>query len=149
MKKFVYSLEKILNIKTKLEDLAKTEYQHARAVLDDEEKKLLELRLYKEQYENKIRTIMEGRLDFPEIKKTKRSIDVIKALIFEQRNRVIVAKKKLEMADIKLKEAMIEKKTQEKLKEKAFENYLLEYKEWEFKEIDELNSFNYGNQKRN
>jgi flagellar FliJ protein len=40
---------------------------------------------------------------------------------------------------------MVERKTQEKLKEKAWEEYLLEYEADERKEVDELTSFQYSN----
>jgi flagellar FliJ protein len=39
---------------------------------------------------------------------------------------------------------MIERKTQERLKEKAFDEYKLEFDAEERKEVDELNSFRYG-----
>jgi flagellar FliJ protein len=38
---------------------------------------------------------------------------------------------------------MIERKTHEKLKEKAWQEYLMEYEAQEQKEIDERNSFNH------
>ena len=40
---------------------------------------------------------------------------------------------------------MLERKTHERLKEKSFESYILEYEAEQRKEIDELVSFKYNN----
>ena len=53
------------------------------------------------------------------------------------------AKMQLEKARIKLNEAMIDRKTHEKLKENAFESFKEEIKGQETKEIDELVSFKF------
>ena len=39
---------------------------------------------------------------------------------------------------------MIERKTHDKLKEKAKEEYMYEYEAWQQKEIDEITSYRYG-----
>ena len=54
------------------------------------------------------------------------------------------AKQLLETAREKLAEVMQERKVQENLKEKAFEEFLLEEKRQESKEIDQLTSYTYG-----
>lgn len=50
----------------------------------------------------------------------------------------------LEQARIKLAEVMMERKTHETLKEKAFEEFLREENRREGKEVDELTSYTYG-----
>jgi flagellar FliJ protein len=64
--------------------------------------------------------------------------------IKQQMTAVKNAVHRLEIARIRLSDAMIERKTQERLKEKAFEEYMLEFDAEERKEVDELNSFNYS-----
>lgn len=55
------------------------------------------------------------------------------------------AEKNVETAMMKLTVAVKERKVQEKLKEKAFEEFLHELNAQEMKEIDEVVSFNYNN----
>jgi flagellar FliJ protein len=54
------------------------------------------------------------------------------------------AEQRLEVARIRLNNAMIERKTQEKLKEKAWESYLLEFDAEERKIAEEITGFNYS-----
>ena len=51
--------------------------------------------------------------------------------------------KTLEMARIELNRVMVERKTHEKLRERAFEEFKQEIAQAESKEIDELVSYNY------
>ena len=51
----------------------------------------------------------------------------------------------MEAASDRLKELMVERKTHETLKDKAFENYLIEMAGEEMKEIDELVSYRFNN----
>ena len=56
---------------------------------------------------------------------------------------VYTAEKTLEMARIELNRVMVERKTHEKLRERAFEEFKQEIAQAESKEIDELVSYNY------
>ena len=64
--------------------------------------------------------------------------------ILQQRHRVKKAESQVETARARLQEAMIERKTYEKLKEKAFEEFKKEVAKEENKETDELVSYVYG-----
>ena len=57
---------------------------------------------------------------------------------------VHAAEKNLEIARTELNRIMIERKTHEKLREKAFEEFKQELEHAESKEIDELVSYTYG-----
>ena len=72
------------------------------------------------------------------------AIEVMKQTIKQQMTAVKNAAHRLEVARIRLNDAMIERKTQERLKEKAFEEYMLEFDAEERKETDELNSYRYS-----
>lgn len=145
MKKFRYRMENILQIKKKLEEQAKIAYSTARIRLTKEEEKLERLRLQKSSYEDQLRGLRSSKLNLLEIRRCEEAIEIMKMKIEQQIQVVKEAEKRLEIARIKLQNAMAERKTQEKLKEKAFEEYILEYEAEERKVTDELNSFRYGN----
>lgn len=145
MKKFIYSMENLLQVKNKLEDQMKIAYGNARQRLNLEEEKLEQLKKRMISYEEELRHLRSDRLDIFKIKQCEQAIEVMKMNIKQQMTAVKNAAHRLEVARIRLNDAMVERKTQERLKEKAFEAYLLEYDAEERKEIDELNSFNYSN----
>lgn len=144
MKKFQYSMENVLQIKLKMEEQCKIAYGNARMRLTEEENKLEELKKKLAAYEEELRCLRKNRLDLLKIKQGEQAIDIMKQKIKQQTTVVKNAAHRLEIARIRLNDAMVERKTQEKLKEKAFEDYMLEYEAEEQKEIDELNSFNYS-----
>lgn len=145
MKKFRYSMESILKIKLKLEDQAKLAYASARNNLTLEEDKLQKMELKKHSYEQEQRGQSNRKLNIKKIKQLSESIEIMNWNIKEQIIVVKAAAQRLEIARIRLNEAMIERKTQEKLKEKAWQEYMMEYEAEEQKEIDERNSFTYNN----
>lgn len=144
MKKFKYSMENLLQVKLKLEDQAKIAYGNARLQLTKEEQKLKDMELTKASYEDEMRSLRSAKLDITKIKQCADAIDVMMNNIELQLTVIKQAQQKLEDARVKLHNAMVERKTQEKLKEKAWEEYLLEFDMEERKEIDELNSFRYS-----
>ena len=145
MKKFIYSMENLLQVKRKLEDQMKIAYGNARVRLTKEEEKLEQLEYKKSIYEAELRALRLNRLDLLNIRFCEQAIDVMKMNIKQQTIAVKNAAHRLEIARIRLHDAVVEKKTQERLREKAFEEYLREFDAEERKEIDELNSFQYSN----
>lgn len=145
MTKFIYQMENILNIKYKMEDQAKTAYGAARMKLSEEEDKLFRLKLKIVKYQDKIRILMQSRLKLLDIRMCEEAIEVTKHHIKQQQLAVKKAEQQLETARVRLNAAMLERKTHEKLKEKAFENFCMEFEAEERKEIDELVSFKYNN----
>ena len=69
--------------------------------------------------------------------------ELIKAQILQVR----LAQRNLENARERLQEVMTDRKTHERLKEKAFDAFLEEEKLAESKEIDQLTSYLYGSKK--
>ncbi len=145
MKKFRYSMESILNIKLKLEDQAKLAYALANNRLAIEEEKLYNMEHKKHSYENEQREQGSARLNIKKMRQLSDAIEIMKVNIKQQKVVVKTAAQRLEIARIRLNDAMIERKTQEKLKEKAWQEYLMEVAAEEQKEIDERNSFKYNN----
>ncbi|MCI8377533.1 MAG: flagellar export protein FliJ [Lachnospiraceae bacterium] len=144
MAKFIFKMESLLSIKYKLEDQAKAEYGMELVRLREEEMKLEVLKAKKEEYQYRLTDAVQDELVLLEIKKlencvehAKYNINVQKFVISQQQQRVDRAREKLD-------NAMKERKTYEKLKEKAFEQFKIEIEAQERKEIDELVSFRFG-----
>jgi len=144
MKKFEYKLEEILNIKYKLENMAKAEFGTANKIYNQEIDKLNMLYGKKSTYEEALRELFKESFNILDMKNTQNSIESVKYMIVKQKEEVVKRKCELEKAREKLNEAVLERKTHEKLKEKAFNEYLMEMKKEEDKEVDELNSYKYG-----
>ena len=123
MARFVFSMESILQIKLKLEDQAKAEYAVQMAQLRRQISAVLDLL--------RIRQLEDG------VENIKYNISLQKMVVFNQQKQVTKAREKLN-------EAMKERKTYEKLKENAFEDFKKELNAEEQKEINELVSFRFG-----
>lgn len=144
MSKFVYRMQNILNIKSKLEEQAKMDYGLARARLTEEEEKLEQMQRRKADYEEIARGALKEELHVRQIRENKEAILRMDEFIALQRLEIRKAEQKLEDARIKLQDAMQERKIQEKLRENAFEAFMEEEKARESREIDELTSYTYG-----
>jgi flagellar FliJ protein len=137
-------MENLLQIKRKLEDQMKIAYGNARLRLTKEEEKLERMVQKRITCEEELRLLRSDKLDILRIRQCEQDIEVMKQNIRQQTTAVKNAAHRLEIARIRLNDAMVERKTQERLKEKAFEEYLLEFDAEERKEVDELNSFHYS-----
>lgn len=144
MAKFIYRMQNILDIKYKLETQAKTSFSIAAANLNKEEEKLAELNLRKLSYEEEARELVKDRLNFQAIKVNRAAIENMKGAIRSQTLAVHIAQRNLESARKHLQEVMIERKTHEKLKEKAFDEFKKEIEKEESKAVDELVSFTHN-----
>lgn len=141
MARFRYRMQSILDIKLKMETQAKQNFANARNALDEEQQKLEALKRRKAEYEDKGRELLAGTLNLKEIAENKQAILRMDEFIFTQKGVVKRAEARLEAAREQLEEVMKERKTHETLKEKAFEAFLMEEKQKESKEIDELTSY--------
>ena len=144
MAKFFYKMQNILDIKEKLETQAKNEYAVANAALAEEEEKLNNLELRRQQYEARLKDLYSDRLDFKEITYVSEAVEMMKYYKKQQEINVRKARKRVDAARDKLQEAMQERKTHEKLKENAFEQFKLDVAAAESKEVDELVSYRFG-----
>ncbi len=144
MAKFTYKMQNILDIKYKLETQAKTSFSIAAAKLNKEEEKLEGLVQRKNAYEIRARELVEDRLNFQEIRVNRTAIETMKGAIRNQTLAVHVAERNLESARKHLQNVMIERKTHEILKDKAFEEFKRELEREESKAVDELVSFTHN-----
>ncbi|SFB25042.1 flagellar FliJ protein [Acetitomaculum ruminis DSM 5522] len=144
MGRFIFKMQNILEIKIKLETQAKNAYAEAANRLSQEEEKRDALIKRRLDYEDEERELMTGKMNVIDIKSQKEAIRVMDELIKRQRAKVVLARKNLDLERIKLNQAMVERKTYEKLRERALEEYREEELARESKEIDELVSYKYG-----
>ena len=143
MAKFIYSMQNVLNIKERMETQAKTEYAQMLGALHDEENRMRSIVDTLNSY--KAKALASGKLDIAKIRRCNEAIEITEDMVKNQAVRVRLAEKNVETAMMKLTVAVKERKVQEKLKEKAFEEFLHELNAQEMKEIDEVVSFNYNN----
>lgn len=146
MAKFVYRMQSILDIKYKLENQAKSEYAVAMSILQNEKFKLNELYADINKYEEELRKMNSGILNVMELRENTEALEYKKRAAKSQEIVVQRAENRVERSKEKLNEVMVDRKTHEKLKEKAFEEFLQELAAQESKEVDELVSFQYNNQ---
>lgn len=144
MARFVFSMESILQIKLKLEDQAKAEYAVQMAELQREQEKLELIQKHKDEVQEQLRQQISAVLDLFRIRQLENGVENIKYNIRLQKVVVFNQQKKVSQAREKLNEAMKERKTYEKLKENAFEDFKKELNAEEQKEINELVSFRFG-----
>ena len=147
MSKFVYRMQSILDIKCKLENQAKIAYSLANNKLQEEQNKLREILERRAFYEKEAKELVSGTIDVKRLRENKNAIDVIKTKQRDQMMNVHVAEKNVEAARKHLNDVIMERKTHERLKEKAFEEFKQEQLYMENKEIDELVSYSYHAEK--
>ncbi len=145
MAKFKYSMQNILEIKTKLETQAKNEFSIANRKYQTEKDRLDELVLKRVGYETRLKESLCGELNIRDINNLKKDINSIKSAIRTQLSNVKKAEDELEIKRYALNELMKERKTHEKLREKKFDEFQKEERDNESKEIDQLVSFTYNN----
>lgn len=143
MAKFTYRMQNILDVKIKMENQAKLAYGIANRRLSEEQEKLQQIFLQKASYEHRARELVSGTLKVQEIRECRNAIDVMKVRQRAQMMNVHAAEKNAEQARAELNRLMVERKTQEKLRERAFEEFKQELAYAEGKEIDELVSYTY------
>lgn len=144
MAKFVYKMQNILDIKNKLETQEKTAFAMAMQKLRVEEERLERIDKEILRYEELIRKQNEAFIDIQEWKHCNEALEYKKNERKNQIQQIKLAEKNVEIARGRLNKVMVERKTQEILKEKAFQDFVHEVNEGEKKEVDELVSFTYN-----
>lgn len=144
MAKFRYRMQNILDVKMKLESQAKIAYGIANQKYMEEQKKLQEIILRRTSYEKILKESMMGTIDVRQVSHARADVNTMKTLMRRQMIEVHKAERAMEDARKALNDVMMERKTHEKLKEKAFEQFKEELKAEESKEIDQLVSYTYN-----
>ena len=144
MAKFIYRMQSLLNIQYQLESQAKMDLGRAQMHLNEEEEKLQILIDRKEAYLEEGRLMRSDRLHIMDLKDNRNAVLIMDEMIDRQREQVALAQKVVEEARKKLQEVMQERKMHEKLREKAFVEFVREENAAEHKDVDELTSYTYG-----
>ena len=144
MAKFVYRIQSLLNIQYQLETQAKMELGRAQMRLTQEEEKLQGLIDRKTAYLEEGRRLRSSRLHIMDLKDNRNAMLIMDEKIEDQREQVKFAEKHVEEARNRLQEVMKERKMHEKLREKAFVEFVREENAAEHKAVDELTSYTYG-----
>ena len=147
MAKFVYRMQNILDVNTKLETQAKNEFAVQSARVAEEEQRLAAMEERSLQYKAELKELSTGELDTFKIKEKQAAIDSMKYVIDRQKVQLAHENRILEEKRIALSEARQEVRTHEKLKEKQFLQFMAEEAAKESKEIDELVSYRFGSLK--
>lgn len=149
MAKFRYRMQSILNIKLKMEEQAKMQFAQSQAKLNEEEEKLQKLIDRKSLYETDLKEQLQSKLNLLKIEELQNAVMRMEEFIVLQKREVDKAARVVEKERQKLTEVMMERKSHEKLKENAFEEFMQELNSAEGKEIDELTSYTYGQKNKN
>ena len=144
MPKFKYRMQNILTLKETHKKKQKAAFSLAMLRVREEEEKLQQLLLRRGKYESDLAAASEGTLDLKEITHIKSAIQIMKTLIRDQMFELKKAQDALEVERKKLDEIMMERKTYEKLREKAFEEFKHELVMEDMKVTDEFTSFKYN-----
>ena len=137
-------MQNILNIKLQLENQAKMEFGRQQMRLREEQDILQEYIDRKESYLEEGRTIRGSVMRASQLRENANAITAMDEIIELQNEQLAIAEERVEEARAKLQEVMQERKMHEKLKEKAFEQFMKDENAAEGKAVDELTSYTYG-----
>lgn len=137
-------MQNILNIKLQLENQAKMEFGRQQMRLREEQDILQEYIDRKESYLEEGRTIRGSVMRASQLRENTNALTAMDEIIELQNEQVAIAEERVEEARAKLQEVMQERKMHEKLKEKAFEQFMKDENAAEGKAVDELTSYTYG-----
>lgn len=144
MARFSFSLQNVLEIKEKMESQAEQEFAAATVFAETQKEILRAIENKLAELEKEAVELLAGILDFRAIEDNQLARNQTQQKIIDQQKNVKNAELELEKARLKMAEAMMERKTYEKLREKAFDEFLAEENKAEGKAVDELTSYTYG-----
>ena len=144
MARFQYKMQNILDIKEKFESQEKQQFALQNQKLREEEEKMKVLEEKRNQLILDGKAMRNGVINIQDIKDNTASKQYIDEQIKLQLMNVKAAQKNVEISRIRMQKAMQERQIHEKLREKAFAEFLQEENRREAKEIDELTSYTYG-----
>lgn len=143
---YSFRLEKVLNYKENIENIKKGEYGDINRRLNNEEEKLLNYNIHKEDLlTKKYESIKNTNVAY--LKLYNNYLQEISSSIEKQERIISSIKEELEKTKEELLVAMREKKVFEKLKENDYNEFLKEVKKDEEKLVDGIVTFNSTTQK--
>ena len=144
MAKFIFSMQSLLSLKSRMEEQKKQEFGEAINKLEQEKSFLEGLNMEKEHTLLKLRESVNGKISPTDFKNFNNYVEVLKKRIVAQMGVIIETEKYVEKKRLELVEATKERKMLDKLKEKKHEEYIEEEKKQEQKINDEIVSYKYS-----
>lgn len=144
MARFIFSMQKILDMKEKLEKQEKNNFSQANLRLLEAQEELQKLLARQQLAQERLRETVSELADVQEIRNREEALEIVKMYARQQELIVLQRQKEVEVARKRMQEAMRERKTFEKLREKAYEQFMIEENLKEQKEIDELVSYRHS-----
>jgi len=143
MARFIFKLQSVLDLRKQKEDSVKNELAAAMRKLQAEERKLSELEnkqddTVREFNEKTRKTTVHELVEFNEY------LSVLNSRIRTQKENVNIAAQYVDKVREELVKAMKDRKILEKLKDRQYEEFLLDQKKLEQKTNDEIVSYNYS-----
>lgn len=148
MAKFKYRMQNVLNIKQKLEEAAKMAFMEATARVNEEEQRLNEIKEHRRIYEAEGHRLRKNEIRVLDLKRNAEALSILNEQMKIQEQKLEEAREFQQLKRVELQNAMQERKTQDKLYENAFEEFVHEENRRESKEVDELVSYAYGQRTR-
>ncbi len=148
MARFRFRMQNILNLKEKLETQAEMRFAEQKRALDVAVRAKEELLEKRERLSEEGRRLRLEKLDLLEIQNNDLSVRLCDEDIIRAGERIKKEERLLETRRKELENIMKERKAQEKLREHAFQKFLMEEAAAESKAIDELTSYTYGQKTR-
>ena len=151
MARFTFRLQSVLNLREKVEDQKELEYAQALKKLEEEREKERALRSWKTRCVSALAKMVSGdadssglRIDPNEVSRYNDFIEVLKERIALQQKVVKAAEQFAEDKRKELVEAMRDRKTIERLRDNAYEEFVEEEKHDEQKQVDAVVSYRYA-----
>lgn len=141
MARFRFRLQSVLNIKEKVEDLKKNEFGKAMAALAEAQRVKAEMEAARDSCINDFRRGINEGIDPVAFTRYNLFIENVKTAIKRQEFVVEQCEAFVEQKRQELVEAMRDRKTLETLRENDFEEFLIEEKKQEQKDVDEIVSY--------
>lgn len=144
MAKFVFRLASLLSLKEKIEDQKEMEYGQAVQLLEEEKRRASILKNRRVECIEEFKKKIESDIDTAAVARYNAFLKDLSERIERQDEAVRRAERFVEQKRQELVEAMRERKTYEKLKEKDYETFVEEEKHAEEKETDIVVSYRYS-----
>lgn len=146
--KFKFRLQRVLEVKEKVEDEKKNIYAEHRKQLEEENRRLERLVEDMEEAKSSKDSINSGSLRISQLSSYSDYMQGLHLMIDKQSVKVVDTEKEVESVRMQLLEATKERRILENLKLKSFEEYKYELKQEEDKMTDQFVSYSSSNNTR-
>lgn len=140
MKKFKFSMQKILDIKQKNREQEELSYAQLVQMIIEEEKQLAELENERQLLQEELLACQVNGISIVEIMNKQKYIEHLDYVIEKQIKKIKQYKEKLELKRQRLIEVKIEEKKYSRLREKKLYEYIMRDNKLEQIELDEIAS---------